>query len=116
MQLRLCTWREVEAYLVCSTGIVVPIGSMEQHGPTGVIGTDAICAAEIARRAGAQGDILVGPAIELSSAQFNLGFPGTVSLRADTLMRVIGDYVRSLVAQGFAFLFPERARRQRGAG
>ncbi|MDH3715124.1 MAG: creatininase family protein [Gammaproteobacteria bacterium] len=105
MQLRLSTWPEIEAYLARSTGILVPIGSMEQHGPSGLLGTDAICAAEIARRAGAQADILVGPVIELGAAQFNLDFPETVGMRAATLIHVICDYVRSLASQGFERFF-----------
>ena len=44
MQLQLATWAEVESYLKGSTGIVMPIGSTEQHGPNGLIGTDAITA------------------------------------------------------------------------
>ena len=44
MQLQLQTWREVEAYLQSSRGMIMPIGSTEQHGPNGLIGTDAICA------------------------------------------------------------------------
>ena len=44
MQLHLKTWPDVEAYLKDSQGIIIPIGSTEQHGPNGLIGTDAICA------------------------------------------------------------------------
>jgi len=44
MLLQLATWPEVETYLESSTAVVVPIGSTEQHGPNGLIGTDAICA------------------------------------------------------------------------
>lgn len=52
MLLHLSTWLEVEAYLARSQGIIVPIGSTEQHGPTGLIGTDAICAEAIAHAVG----------------------------------------------------------------
>ena len=42
MQLQLKTWQFVDDYLKAKTGIIIPIGSTEQHGPTGLIGTDAI--------------------------------------------------------------------------
>jgi creatinine amidohydrolase/Fe(II)-dependent formamide hydrolase-like protein len=35
MQLQLQTWPEVDAYLRTSRGIIMPIGSSEQHGPIG---------------------------------------------------------------------------------
>ena len=44
MLLERCTWQEVEDYLEGSKGILLPVGSTEQHGPNGLIGTDAICA------------------------------------------------------------------------
>ena len=40
MLLHLQTWPEVEAYLQHSRGVVIPLGSTEQHGPTGLIGTE----------------------------------------------------------------------------
>ena len=101
MQLQLSTWQEVEAYLGRASGIIVPTGSIEQHGPTGLIGTDAICAETIAARAGEQSGALVGPTIAFGVAQFNLGFPGTVNVRATTLMALVTDYVRSLALHGF---------------
>jgi len=47
MQLALSTWQEIEQYLKRSTGIIIPIGSTEQHGPNGLIGTDTICPVRI---------------------------------------------------------------------
>ena len=41
MRLQLMTWPEVESYIEGSNGIIIPIGATEQHGPTGLIGTDA---------------------------------------------------------------------------
>ena len=48
MRLQHMTWMEVDAYLKDNKGIIVPIGSTEQHGPIGLIGTDAICPEVIA--------------------------------------------------------------------
>lgn len=105
MQLHLCTWTEVETYLQQSTGIILPIGSTEQHGPTGLIGTDAICAEAISRGVGEETGALVGPTINVGMALHHLGFPGSMSLRPSTLIRVIDDYVTSLAKAGFRRFF-----------
>ena len=102
MLLHLCTWQEVETYLKTSKGIMVPIGSTEQHGPTGLIGTDAICPEVIARRAGEIEGALVAPTIPVGMAEHHMCFTGTITYRPSTLIRVICDYVSSLARHGFA--------------
>ncbi|WP_442581174.1 creatininase family protein [Mesorhizobium sp. ASY16-5R] len=101
MELVFTTWNEVEAYLDRSKGIIVPLGSIEQHGPNGLIGTDALCAEAIARGISGSDDVMLGPTIAFGVAPFNLRFPGTISMRSKTLMSIVTDYVQSLASQGF---------------
>jgi creatinine amidohydrolase len=83
----------------------MPIGSTEQHGPNGLIGTDAICAEVIARRVGEETGALVGPTIGVGMAEHHMAFPGSMTLRPSTLILVIRDYVLSLAEHGFRRFF-----------
>ncbi len=105
MLLHLSTWLEVEQYLKQSQGIIFPIGSTEQHGPTGLIGTDAICAEAVAKGVGESVHALVGPTINVGMALHHTAFPGSISLRPSTLMLVIRDYITPLARAGFTRFF-----------
>jgi len=101
MLLHLSTWPEVEAYLKQSQGLILPIGSTEQHGPTGLIGTDAICAEAVARGVGDSAQALVGPTLNIGMALHHTAFPGSISLRPTTLIQYIEDILTGLVRTGF---------------
>ena len=111
MLLHLSTWAEIEARLEHDRSIVIPIGSNEQHGPTGLLGTDWLCPEIIAHQAHKEGahkegaDLLIGPTFNVGMAQHHLGFPGTISLRPSTFIAAIGDWTRSLTGHGFDRVF-----------
>ena len=105
MLLHHAAWPEVEAYLQRSTGIIMPIGSTEQHGPNGLVGTDALCAEIFGKAIGEAAEALVAPTISVGMAVHHMTFPGTMTLRPSTLIQVIQDNVLSLARHGFRRFF-----------
>ena len=105
MQLHLSSWPEIDAYLKKSKALLLPIGSTEQHGPNGLLGTDALCPEIIARRVGDETGILVGPTFNVGQAQHHMAFAGTITLRPSTMIAAICDWATSLARHGFTHLY-----------
>ncbi|MEM1436931.1 MAG: creatininase family protein [Pseudomonadota bacterium] len=104
MRLHLSTWQEVEAYLQSSTAILIPIGSTEQHGPTGLIGTDALCP-EIIGGLAEESGLLMAPTFSIGVAQHHMEFPGSMTLRPSTFIATMVDWVDSLAKHGFTHFY-----------
>ncbi|MDP7079117.1 MAG: creatininase family protein [Candidatus Undinarchaeales archaeon] len=81
--------------------ILVPVGSLEGHGPDLPLGTDAMVAqrlvAAVADRTGA----LVLPLVGVGDSHEHSARPGTVSVSAESLHTYIQDLVGSLEGQIF---------------
>jgi creatinine amidohydrolase len=105
MKLQFATWEEVDAYLGHSSGIIVPAGSTEQHGPIGLIGTDALCAEDIAIAAATRADALVAPTLVYTPAPFNMAFAGTVSLSTETFKKMAEEVFGALSSHGFHHIY-----------
>lgn len=105
MRLQLSTWPEIETYLQTSKAILIPIGSTEQHGPNGLIGTDALCPEIISFAAMEKEDILIGPTFSVGCAQHHMAFPGSMTLRPSTMIAAMQDWTTSLVRHGFERIY-----------
>jgi len=105
MKLIQSTWQEIDAYLATSDGIIIPTGSIEQHGPMGLIGTDMLCADAISVEAGEQAKALVAPPLGYAPAEFNMGFAGTISISSETYRGLCNEIFLSLERHGFRHLY-----------
>jgi creatinine amidohydrolase/Fe(II)-dependent formamide hydrolase-like protein len=78
--------------------VLVPVGSIEQHGPHLPLDTDAVIAEAVADRAAELigGDVQVAPVIAYGSSGEHQMFPGTCSIGADALRSMLVELVRSL--------------------
>lgn len=100
MQLRDANWRAIESYLERDDRVVLPIGSTEQHAGLSLL-TDSILAERVAAEAAEPLGVPVLPVIPFGISTYFLGYPGTVSLRVETLLAVVRDVLDSLAFTGF---------------
>ncbi|WP_198669706.1 creatininase family protein [Pelagibacterium sediminicola] len=84
------------------TVVILPIGSVEQHGNHMPVGTDTILSHAVSLAAAEQaGDAVVLPPPWYGFSAHHMRFPGSVTLRAETLLALTGDIVDSVIAHGF---------------
>jgi creatinine amidohydrolase/Fe(II)-dependent formamide hydrolase-like protein len=96
------TWPEIrDAMAGGITSVILPVGSTEQHGPHLPMGTDSMHTAAVLEGVALRIPALLGPMLPVGRADHHMSFPGTLSLRQDTLEAVIRDSCASLVHHGF---------------
>jgi creatinine amidohydrolase len=97
------TVREIRSYLEERASVILPLGVTEQHGYHLPTCTDSLVAAGVALRVGKRTGMLVAPTINMAFSGGQL--PGTINVNPNIVGLLIGEVLRSLVAQGFRNIF-----------
>jgi creatinine amidohydrolase len=92
------TWIDAQDAIAKAELAMVAIGSCEQHGPHLTLETDSAIAQALANRlSGDLGDrVLLCPPLPYGLSEHHMGFAGTLTLRAETLLGFLSDLAESL--------------------
>jgi creatinine amidohydrolase len=91
---------EAEALLKASGTVVIPTGSVEQHGPHLPCGTDWYAALVFSRAAAERLGALVVPFAPMGITPFHMGFAGSLTLRHETFVAIMLDVAASVARHG----------------
>jgi creatinine amidohydrolase len=80
--------------------VVLPIGATEEHGSHLPLGTDSFQGEEVVRRVAERFGALVLPPVRYGECRSTRNFPGTISLRSETVQAVVTDIVSELARNG----------------
>jgi creatinine amidohydrolase len=83
------TWKDVDKLTKTMNMAIIPTAACEQHGPHLPLAVDTIDCYEVAKRVSAKTGVPVVPPLTYGCSQSHGNFPGTLSLRPDTMMKVI---------------------------
>lgn len=108
-ELATMTWEEVRDLDRARAVAILPVGAIEAHGPHLPLSTDVVIAGAMARagaaRLAAGGvDAILLPPLPYTAAPFAAEFPGTLSVRPETVTALVVDIARALTAQGWRAL------------
>ena len=92
---------DVQDLLTRTDMVILPIGSLEQHGVQGPIGTDVLGVIERGKLIAQKTDVLVAPILYPGNSPYHMAFPGTITLPAETIQLVYFQAAQSLLAHCF---------------
>lgn len=95
------SWAEVAEIVPQNPVLLLPIGTVEQHGPHLPVNADNMVAGFVASQAAERTEAYVLPAINYGCSAVFRNFPGTIPVRQETLANVIRDVLNALMATGF---------------
>ncbi len=99
------TYVDIEEYLKEKDIVLIPMASLEQHGPHLPLYTDTITAVEVSKRVAQMVAVMHTPPVWMGYSPQHMHKPGkgrgTITVRSSTLLALIHDIGRSLIHHGF---------------
>ncbi len=80
--------------------VILPIGATEEHGSHLPLGTDSMQCEEVVSRVADEFGALVLPPVRYGECRTTRNFPGTLSLRSETVQSLVTDIVGELARNG----------------
>lgn len=100
------SWKDVEIYLKTNDMVIIPLGSIEQHGPHLPLGTDSYIGLKVTEMISAKTGVVVAPVLWSGYSVYHSGFPGTLNLKPETMEQVLFETAEMLIRYGFRrFMF-----------
>jgi len=93
------TWTETKEKFKENPVILIPMGSIEQHGPTTPVG-DYRYTTEICRQVAEKTGAISCPTIPWGYSEYFKNYPGTISIRPETLSMILEDHIDCLLRFG----------------
>lgn len=93
------TWKEAEEAFAQNKVFLLPLGSMEEHGPHSVTG-DYRAAEEAAKEIAKRTDSVMVPVIPFGYSEYFRSYPGTISFSPATLYKILEDIFDCLLEHG----------------
>ena len=84
--------------------MILPCGSVEQHGPHLPTGTDTLAANAVSHAVAERMDALVLPATPFGVTPMHMPFEGTITLAPDTYLHIVTDTCASTAKHGAKYL------------
>jgi len=81
--------------------VLLPVGSLEQHGTEAPLGCDGIIAEALCRSAGEKTGCAVLPGLYYGNSLCHTGFPGTFSLSVNTYRGILSEIIREAGRNGY---------------
>ncbi len=97
------SWSEIDSAAQAGKLVLLPVATIEDHGPHLPVDTDVVIVSAICRRTAEliPKDVVLMPTVKFGYSPHHIDFPGALTIRWNTFLEYLLDILRSLIHHGF---------------